>query len=55
MNDFLGKIAGLCLIRMLMDWALPEGDTRQYADLGMGLVMMLCMMQGLGRLLQGLG
>ena len=52
MNVFLRQLSGLCLIRMLMDLMLPEGDSRRYADLGMGLVQLLHM---LGAMIQMLG
>ena len=55
MNAFLTKIAGLCLMRMLLDLALPEGDARRYADLGAGLTVTLCMLRSLATLLQGMG
>lgn len=54
MNGFLGKIVGLCLMRMLADMALPEGDSRRWADLGVGLSMMLCMLDALLSLLRGI-
>lgn len=53
MSEFLSKIAGLCLMRMMLDMALPEGDARRYADLGVGLTMMLCMLRALTTLLRG--
>jgi len=53
MNDWIRQLAGLGLMRLVMDMALPEGEGRQYADLGMGLMMMLCMLDGLKGLLQG--
>lgn len=55
MNGFLAKIAGLCLMRMLLDMALPEGDARRYADLGVELTVTLCMLQTLTVLLRGAG
>ncbi len=51
MNAFLRRIIGLCLIRLILDFMLPEGDSRRYADLGMELSLMLCMLQGLKSLL----
>ena len=50
MNGFLQRMAGLCLLGMLLDMLLPEGEDGQYAALGMELTMMLCMLQGLGEL-----
>ena len=46
MNGFLRRIAGLCLIRMLLDMALPEGDCAAWAELGMELAVMLCILEG---------
>ena len=46
MNVFLRRIAGLCLIRMLLDMALPEGECATWAELGMELAVMLCILQG---------
>ena len=46
MNVFLRRIAGLCLIRMLLDMALPEGDCAAWAELGMELAVMLCILEG---------
>ncbi len=48
MNGFLRRIAGLCLIRMLLDLALPEGDCASWAELGMELAVMLCILEGFG-------
>ena len=55
MSLFLKQLTGLCLIRLLMDLMLPEGESRRYADLGMGLVQMLHMLGALMRLLEGIG
>lgn len=46
MNVFLRRIAGLCLIRMLLDMALPEGECAAWAELGMELTVMLCILEG---------
>lgn len=46
MNVFLRRIAGLCLIRMLLDMALPEGECAVWAELGMELAVMLCILDG---------
>lgn len=53
MAVFLRRIIGLCLIRMILDMILPEGDAGRWADLGVGLCTMLCMLQALGSLLPG--
>ena len=53
MKDFLHQIAGLCLMRLLLEMMLPEGDMKGYTELGAGLMMMLCMLRMLVRLLQG--
>ncbi len=55
MNLFLKQLTGLCLLRLLMDLMLPEGESRRYADLGMGLVQMVHMLGALMRLLGGIG
>lgn len=47
MNDFLRRIIGLSLARMILDMILPEGDAGRYADLGVGLCMMLSMLEAL--------
>ena len=51
MNGFLQQIVGLCLIRLLLDWLLPEGDSASWAGLGLELCMMLCMLRGLGEII----
>ena len=53
MNDFLHQIAGLCLMRLLAEMILPEGDMKGYAEAGVGLMMLLCMLRLLSGLLQG--
>ena len=53
MNEFLRSLTGLCLIRLVMELAMPEGDSRRYAELGMGLLQMLHMLGGLMQLLGG--
>ena len=47
MNGFLRRMIGLCLMRMILQWMLPEGDSARYAGLGMELALILCMLQGL--------
>ena len=47
MNEFLRRIAGLCLIRVVLDMALPEGESGEWAGLGVELSMMLCILRGL--------
>ena len=53
MREFLQRIIGLALLRMLLDLLLPEGDNRRYADFGAGLCMTVCMLQALQGLLRG--
>lgn len=55
MKGFLQAMAGLGLIRLLMDLALPEGEGRKFADLGVGLMMMAVMLRWLSALAGGLG
>ena len=45
MRDFLAEMTGLCLMRMLLDMVLPEGDAQRCAALGMGLITMLCLLK----------
>ena len=47
MMTFIKQLTGLCLIRLVMDFILPEGDSSQYAVLGVELCMMLCMLHGI--------
>ena len=47
MMGFLKQLTGLCLIRLLMDFILPEGETSRYAALGVELCMMVCMLHGI--------
>lgn len=53
MTEFLRSFTGLCLLRLLADMALPEGDARRYADLGAGLMTMLWMLRAMISLLRG--
>lgn len=46
-------MTGLCLIRMVMDGLLPEGDSAKFADLGIGLCVMLCMLKAFLSLARG--
>ena len=55
MNGYLRTLIGLSLIRLLLDGLLSEGDIARYADLGLSLAMMLCMLGGFLGLLQGAG
>ena len=55
MKEFLLTAVGLSLMRLIMDLALPEGEISRYADLGAGLMMMICMLRALIRLTGGLG
>ncbi len=50
MNGLMRRIAGLCLIRLVLDLALPEGDSARWAELGMELAVMLCMLEGFTQL-----
>lgn len=54
MNQMLRAFSGLCLLHLIMDMALPEGDLKRYADLGAGLMTMLWMLRALFSLLRGL-
>lgn len=47
MMDFLKQLTGLCLLRLVLDFMLPEGDAARYADLGVELCMMVCMLRGI--------
>ena len=51
MNAFLKSIVGLSLIRLILDAALPEGDSARYAALGTELMAMLVMLRALAALL----
>ena len=55
MNEFLKSIVGLCLIRLIVDAALPQGDSARYADLGTELAALLCMLRALNALLSAGG
>ena len=46
MMGFLKQLTGLCLVRLVLDFLLPEGDAARYADLGVELCMMVCMLRG---------
>ena len=46
MMGFLKQLTGLCLLRLVLDFLLPEGDAARYADLGVELCMMVCMLRG---------
>ena len=54
MNGFLRRLTGLCLLGMLLDMLLPEGESGKYAALGMELCLLACMLRGLHDLLGGL-
>lgn len=54
MNAYLQIFTGLCLMRLVADLALPEGDIRRYADLGAGLMTMLWMLRCFSAMLGGL-
>ncbi len=51
MSVFLQRIIGLSLARMILDMILPEGDAGRWADLGVGLCMMISMLEALAALL----
>jgi len=53
MSGFLREITGLCLMRLLMEMLLPEGECRRYAEAGIGLMLMICMLHALQSLLRG--
>lgn len=55
MKEFLQSVAGLGMIRLLMDLALPEGESGKYADLGVGLMMMALMLRAFAALIRGTG
>ena len=46
MMGFLKQMTGLCLIRLVLDFLLPEGEAARYAELGVELCMMACMLRG---------
>ena len=46
MMGFLKQMTGLCLIRLVLDFLLPEGEAARYAELGVELCMMVCMLRG---------
>ncbi|MBR3106951.1 MAG: hypothetical protein IKH30_07175 [Clostridia bacterium] len=45
--DFLKQLTGLCLVRLVLDFILPEGEASRYAAFGVELCMMLCMLRGI--------
>lgn len=53
MKNFLQMVIGLGMVRLLIDMALPDGEGRGYADLGVGLLMMLSMLRFFARLIRG--
>ena len=53
MRAFLIEVTGLTLIRMLAGMLLPEGDCGKYADLGIGLLLFICMLKALFTLVGG--
>lgn len=55
MNAFLKTMVGLCLIRLIIDAALPQGDTARCCALGTELAAMLCMLRALAALLSAGG
>ncbi len=55
LSAFLRMMIGLALVRLILDGLLPEGGSARAADLGLGLAMMLCMLNECLALLQGAG
>ena len=53
MSAFLRELIGLCLIRTVMDLILPEENAGRFADLGVSLCVMLCMLRALLSLVRG--
>ncbi len=51
MNAYLRHMIGLGLLGMLLDMILPDGESGKYAELGLELSLMLCMLRGLSALL----
>ena len=51
MNGYLRQMIGLSLLGMLLDMILPDGESGKYAELGLELSLMLCMLRGLNALL----
>lgn len=54
MKEWIAQTAALSLIRLMMDLMLPEGDAKRYADLGVGLCVMLCLLRTFSRLFHAL-
>ncbi len=55
MKEFLMQTAALSMIRLVMDMALPENDLKRYADLGVGLCLMLRMLEEILNIWQQMG
>lgn len=51
MSLFLRRIVCLSLARLILSMILPDGDGGRYADMGVGLCMMLCMLEAIRELL----
>ena len=51
MNAYLRQMIGLGLLSMLLDMIQPDGESGKYAELGIELSLMLCMLRGLNALL----
>lgn len=51
MGAFLKNISMLCLMRTAADMLLPEGNLRRICDMLLGLMVMLCMLEGMKRLM----
>lgn len=54
MNEMIVQTVALSLLRLMLDLILPEGDTKRYADLGVGLCVMLCLLRSFSRLFHAL-
>lgn len=54
MRTFLSQLTGLCLVRILCDMLLPEGDIARYADLGISLLLLLTLLRSVIFLAGGL-
>lgn len=54
MKEMLMQTVSLSLLRLIMDLILPEGDAKRYADLGVGLCVMLCLLRTFSRLFHAL-
>ncbi len=53
MSAYLTSVICLSVMRMALSMLLPDGDTRRYADLGVGLAVTLQLLRALGDLMRG--